>query len=141
MLSGEAAACVQQPVQQVVLGAGQAYAVAIQMVAPGDAGASARLQARVERAGTGITMDASGVIAGLPGELTTANNATVERVVVHVVVACDANGDGRVNILDLIKVRNALGRDAQLHSYADLDRNGTIDVLDLIMARNAMRGR
>ncbi len=49
----------------------------------------------------------------------------------------DALGDGTVNILDLVNVRNQLNQPATEANFrADLDANGTINVLDLVIARN-----
>jgi len=50
----------------------------------------------------------------------------------------DPNGDGRVNILDLIFVRNHLGQPVETGDNwkADVNRDGKIDVLDLLVVRN-----
>jgi len=52
----------------------------------------------------------------------------------------DANGDGKVNILDLIYVRNRLGQDPESgdNSTADANNDGKINVLDLIYVRNRL---
>ena len=50
-------------------------------------------------------------------------------------LAEDVNGDGCVNVLDLIAVRNALGSSA---GQEDVDGNGTVNVLDLIKTRNKL---
>ena len=52
----------------------------------------------------------------------------------------DANGDGRVNILDLILVRNLLNQDpfSGDNWKADVNRDGRINILDLIYIRNNM---
>jgi len=52
----------------------------------------------------------------------------------------DANGDCKVNILDLIYVRNRLGQDPESgdNSTADANNDGRINVLDLIYVRNRL---
>ena len=44
----------------------------------------------------------------------------------------DVNGDGTVNILDLVVVANAFGEAAP-----DLNGDGTVNVLDLVIVANA----
>ena len=44
----------------------------------------------------------------------------------------DVNGDGVVNILDLVAVANAFGKDAP-----DVNQDGTVNVLDLVAVANA----
>ena len=44
----------------------------------------------------------------------------------------DVNGDGTVNVLDLIVIANAFGKDAP-----DLNGDGVVNVLDLIVVANA----
>ena len=46
--------------------------------------------------------------------------------------AADVNGDGTVNILDLVAVANAFGKDAP-----DVNGDGTVNVLDLVAVANA----
>jgi len=56
----------------------------------------------------------------------------------------DVNHDGRVNILDLIRVRNAIGQDPASEPaarLADLNLDGKVDILDMILARYALQGR
>ena len=53
----------------------------------------------------------------------------------------DVNYDGKVNVLDLILVRNSMGRDpasSPAARKADLNADGRVDVLDLLAARNAL---
>jgi len=52
----------------------------------------------------------------------------------------DPNGDGRVNILDLIFVRNRLNQDpfSGDNWKADVNQDGRINILDLIYIRNNM---
>ena len=52
----------------------------------------------------------------------------------------DANGDGRVNILDMILVRNRLNQDpfSGDNWKADVNRDGRINILDLFYVRNRL---
>jgi len=52
----------------------------------------------------------------------------------------DVNLDGRVNMLDLIYVRNRLGRNPYSSDYwrADVNADGNINLLDLLLVRNRM---
>ena len=53
----------------------------------------------------------------------------------------DVNYDGKVNVLDLLNVRNSMGADpasSLAARKADLNADGRVDVLDLIAARNAV---
>jgi len=51
----------------------------------------------------------------------------------------DVNGDGRVNILDLIRIRSALGSDpSKMDATVDVNGDGRIDVRDLILVRNSL---
>jgi len=54
----------------------------------------------------------------------------------------DVNGDCRVNILDLIFIRNRLSATPDLdNSRADVNKDGTINLLDLIKVRNELGAR
>jgi hypothetical protein len=51
----------------------------------------------------------------------------------------DVNGDGKVNIVDLISVRRCCGREkAEGCAKADVNADGKVSVLDLLAVRNAM---
>ena len=52
----------------------------------------------------------------------------------------DANGDCKVNVLDLLQTRNRLAQSASTADNwkADFDQSGKIDILDLILVRNQM---
>ena len=53
----------------------------------------------------------------------------------------DVNGDGRVNILDLITVRNSLNKDPMSDDAAaisDVNADGRVNILDLITVRNSL---
>ena len=45
----------------------------------------------------------------------------------------DVNGDGLVNILDLILVARDLGKTASLYSRTDVNRDGVVTILDLVL--------
>ena len=54
----------------------------------------------------------------------------------------DVNYDGRVNVLDLILVRNSLGRDPASSieaRKADLNNDGRVDIMDLLLARGRLQ--
>jgi len=63
---------------------------------------------------------------------------TSHEATAHYGLDCDVNGDCRVNVLDLILVRNKLGQDASTGDNwkVDVNGDGRINVLDLITARN-----
>ena len=52
----------------------------------------------------------------------------------------DANGDSRVNVLDLLLVRSLLGQDVTSGTnwWADVNEDGRINILDLIYTRNRL---
>ena len=53
----------------------------------------------------------------------------------------DVSYDGKVNILDLISVRNGLGNDPASDPAArrcDVNNDGEVDVLDIIAVRNEL---
>jgi len=54
----------------------------------------------------------------------------------------DVNADGQVNVLDLITVRNALGKDpaegAANADRADVNGDGAVNILDMINVRNSL---
>ncbi len=45
----------------------------------------------------------------------------------------DVNGDGQVNILDLVLVAQDLGKPASVNSRTDVNGDGTINILDLVL--------
>ena len=54
----------------------------------------------------------------------------------------DVNYDGKVNVLDLLLVRNSICRDpasSPAARKADLNNDGKVNVLDLIAARNGLQ--
>jgi len=54
----------------------------------------------------------------------------------------DLNYDGKVNVLDLILIRNSLSKDpasVPAARRADLNNDGRVDILDLMFARDRMR--
>jgi len=72
----------------------------------------------------------------LPGEVDIADNTCIADGKVKVRIMGDVNGDGTVNILDLILVSKAfasLPGDPNYNMYADLNRDRIINVLDMIL--------
>ena len=53
--------------------------------------------------------------------------------------AGDANGDGTVNIFDLLDVLKILGGSAQATPGADADHNGRVDIFDLLEVLKLMK--
>ena len=53
-------------------------------------------------------------------------------------LVADATGDGKVNVLDLLAVRNALGESPAQYPRADVNGDGKINVLDLLAVRNGL---
>ena len=45
----------------------------------------------------------------------------------------DVNGDGRVNVLDIVLVAQDLGKPASVNSRTDVNGDGTINILDLVL--------
>ena len=81
-------------------------------------------------------------IAGLPrvidGDLD--GTATVD-IGAYEYLPGDVNYDGRVNVLDLILVRNSLGRDPASSTEAgkaDVNADGSVNVLDLLVVRGRL---
>lgn len=64
-------------------------------------------------------------VSGLTAEQTAA---------VTVKLAGDANGDGAVNILDKVMVRNAFGSSGE--NLADLNCDNVVNILDKVIIRN-----
>jgi len=53
----------------------------------------------------------------------------------------DADGDGRVNLLDLLRIRNSLGMEPwSALRRADVNADGRIDLLDLLLTRRLFAG-
>ena len=50
----------------------------------------------------------------------------------------DVNGDGIVNILDLVRVASQIGQSGE--TSADLNSDGVINIQDLVLVANAMKG-
>jgi hypothetical protein len=71
----------------------------------------------------------------LPGEIDTADNVLADGKV-KVRILGDVNGDGTVNVLDLIAASNAFSSYPgypNYNFYADINRDGRINVLDMII--------
>lgn len=58
--------------------------------------------------------------------------------IVPLSVEADVNGDGKVNVIDLLKCRNNIGKKCPgiVPPAADVNRDGKVNVLDLIYVRN-----
>lgn len=75
----------------------------------------------------------------VPGESSTGNNSTTLDVTVDHVIFGDLNADNRVNILDMLRLRNLLGADAAENPEADLNSDAIINILDLLHLRSELR--
>ena len=56
----------------------------------------------------------------------------------------DADGDGRVSVLDFIRIRNSLGLDPSSSPdarLADVNGDGSVNMVDLLLARRQFQGR
>ena len=58
--------------------------------------------------------------------------ATEQTLTVQLIPAWDVNGDGTVNVLDLILVAQHLGETSPANSEVDVNADGSINILDLI---------
>ena len=73
------------------------------------------------------------------GETETADNTLTDGAIL--VVKPDVNGDGKVNILDLIRIATSLGArpgDPQWNPNADVNCDNIINILDLILVANSL---
>jgi hypothetical protein len=71
----------------------------------------------------------------LPFEINVSNNVYVDGGV-KIRIPGDVNGDGTVDVLDLLLISKAFGTmpgDPNYNMYADINRDGSIDVLDMIL--------
>ena len=71
--------------------------------------------------------NAEHVLADLDGEIYLKSESGVETP-----PTADVNGDGIVNILDLVVVANAFGE-----TDPDINGDGTVNILDLVVVANA----
>ncbi|MCG9134520.1 leucine-rich repeat domain-containing protein [Candidatus Poribacteria bacterium] len=85
-----------------------------------------QLREKVSGVASGVENERSHTIPDLDGE--------IYLKTVEVSNPLDVNGDGSVNILDLVIVANALGKDAP-----DVNGDGTVNVLDLVVVANAFQ--
>ena len=76
---------------------------------------------------------ATGVASGITGISHTLPDLDGEIYLKKVSSPTDVNGDGIVNILDLVTVANAFGKEAP-----DVNGDGTVNVLDLVAVANAL---
>ncbi len=75
---------------------------------------------------------ATGVTSGITGVSHTLPDLDGEIYLKKVSSPTDVNGDGSVNILDLVAIANAFGKDAP-----DVNGDGTVNILDLVAVANA----
>ncbi|MCD6505393.1 DUF3160 domain-containing protein [Candidatus Poribacteria bacterium] len=54
---------------------------------------------------------------------------------------CDLNGDGAVDVLDLVSVAKAYGRGGDESGKCDVNGDGTVDILDLVLVSRAINLR
>jgi len=76
---------------------------------------------------SGVDEKQSHVLPDLDGEIYLKSESGLETP-----PTADINGDGLVNILDLVTVANAFGKDAP-----DVNGDGTVNILDLVTVANA----
>ena len=76
---------------------------------------------------SGVESQRQHTLADLDGEIYLKAESGLETA-----PTADVNGDGVVNILDLVVVANAFGETAP-----DLNGDGTVNVLDLVLVANA----
>ena len=79
---------------------------------------------------SGVTEKRSHVLPDLDGEIYLKSESGLETP-----PTVDVNGDGTVNILDLVLVANAFG-----DKGPDLNGDGTVNILDLVLVANAFEG-
>ncbi len=92
------------------------------------------------RIGLADIPDACRVTIAFPGIVGLEGNP-VEGMVSFGVLCGDVNGDGFVNIFDLVTVRNAINQPATSSTCRkDVNADGAINVMDLIMVRNGLGG-
>ncbi len=74
----------------------------------------------------------------VPGEIDTSDNTYIDGTV-KITILGDINGDGFVNLFDLLVVRDALDSvpgDPNWNSNADLNDDGFINIFDLLIVRD-----
>ena len=62
----------------------------------------------------------------------------------NAVVKGDVNGDGVIDILDIVKIKNQMLGNSELKgaymSAADIDNNGSVDLMDIVKAKSMLLG-
>ncbi len=113
-------------------------------VDPADVSLSSGTVTGLEISGPVLTILLNGVsnlqplLVAFPGIRNSAGLAVVDTLCIEV-LAGDANGDGAVNVLDLVQVRNQLNQPVTLGNFrADVNADGAINILDLVAVRNRL---
>ncbi|NLX22948.1 MAG: hypothetical protein GXY55_14945 [Phycisphaerae bacterium] len=96
--------------------------------------------------GNELTIDVVGVVSGdmfavaFAGiESTYVANQTVLDTLCFSVLQGDVNGDGMVNIFDLVHVRNTLNQPVATGNFrADVNADGSVNIFDLVAVRNRL---
>ncbi len=95
---------------------------------------------------SGLSLDASGVISGTPDTATTASFTvqvtgsdglcSAKTFSLTIQIPCDVNGDGSVDVVDLLYFVDAFGSltgDPNYNPACDFNSDGSVDVVDLLI--------
>ena len=99
----------------------------------------------IQQVGNCTVLSASGKTLSAQDYVTTGCTLLIGDQRFTIVIYGDVNGDGFVDVLDLVNMQNALLGKSRLMGCcaqaADIDRNGEMDILDLIQVQNHILGR
>lgn len=99
----------------------------------------------IQQVGSCTVLSASGKALSAQDYVTTGCTLLIGDQRFTIVIYGDVNGDGFVDVLDLVSMQNALlGKSRLMGCYAqaaDIDQNGEMDILDLIQVQNHILGR
>lgn len=95
-----------------------------------------------------VITDASGSIKSgsvATGDVVDVYNSSDSKIASYnAVVKGDVNGDGAIDILDIVKIKNQMLGNSELKgaymSAADIDNNGSVDLMDIVKAKNMLLG-